>query len=85
MNTEPTRPHRRAGDPRFETAVGRAFGHRRRRPGHVAPAQPQRSHGADHTSGAEPTAGPTAPPQPLRRWSVAELIARAAASSPRTA
>ena len=85
MDTESTRPHRRAGDRVFESAVRRAFGHRRRRPSNLATGQPQRGHVADHTSAAQPTSGATGAPQPLRRWSVAELIARASAGSPRTA
>jgi hypothetical protein len=85
MNTESTRRDRRTGDPVFESAVRRAFGHRRRRPSHLATGQPQRGEAADHTSAAQPTSGATGAPQPLRRWSVAELIARAAARSPRMA
>jgi hypothetical protein len=81
MIKESTRTRFRAGEFISEDAVRGAFGRRPR----TRPAHPAEAVGAlaanrpIEREEASPTAGR---PAPLRRWSVAELIARAVAAPP---
>jgi len=82
MSKESTRTAFPAGDFISENAVRGVFRRRRRRtpptsatePVHAAPANPP-------TAGEDMSPAVGGPP-PLRRWSVAELIARAVAAPP---
>jgi hypothetical protein len=84
MTNETTKTRSHTGDFTTETAVRCVFGLRRRitpradiEGGNGRPADPTIADGATtRTAGG---------PSPLRRWSVAELLARAAAAPPRTA
>jgi hypothetical protein len=83
MSTEPTRTrtHFLAGDFSSENAV-RGVGGRRRRQRTPSTTPTERVNGlpANPPVADEDTSPPAAAPRPLRRWSVAELIARAAAA-----
>ena len=80
MSKEATRTDFPAGDFISENAVRAVFG--RRQP--TSPGTPAHAVNGTHSSAAgEDTAGP-ATGRPLRRWSVAELIARAVAPPPST-
>ena len=84
MNKESTRTQFLAGDFISENAVRGVFGRRRRTPP-TTPSEPVTAGPAN-----PPTAGQNASPpagglRPLRRWSVAELIARAVAAPRPTA
>jgi hypothetical protein len=72
-STEPTRTHFVAGDFVSENAVRGGIGRRRRRGN---PSTPPTESVRRPITGAQ-TAPPTAESPVLRRWSVAELIARA--------
>jgi hypothetical protein len=79
MNNEPTRTKILAGDFISENAARGVFGRRRRTPP-TTPTEPVTAAPAN-----PPTAAQNASPSPgglapLRRWSVAELIARAVAA-----
>ena len=80
---EPTRTDLRAGDFISENAVRAVFGRRRptspTTPTHTGNGVPTHS----RATGEEPS-GPAGGTRRLRRWSVAELIARAAAPPPST-
>ena len=80
---EPTRTDFRAGDFISENAVRAVFGRRRptspTTPTHTGNGVPTHS----RATGEEPS-GPAGGTRRLRRWSVAELIARAAAPPPST-
>jgi len=84
MNHQPTQTQFHAGDDVSEDAVRGVF-HPRRRTPPTTPTEPV-------TTGAtDPPAASRNPPasadglRPRRRWSVAELIARAVTAPPRTA
>ena len=80
MSTESTDRGFVAGEFISETAVRDIFGRRRRRqPGGDRPARHPYQPGREEDTVPAPTA-----PQPLRRWSVSELIARATTSAPAT-
>ncbi len=66
MNNEPTRTRTLAEEIIAENALGSGLGRRRRNP----------------PDAAKNPSPPAAGPPPLRRWSVAELIARAFAAPP---
>ena len=80
MSKEPTRTKFPAGDFISENAVRAVFGRRQatqaRTPAHTGRQAPADSH--------EDASAATGGPRPLRRWSVAELIARAVAPPPST-
>jgi hypothetical protein len=83
MSKEPTRTDFPAGNFISENAVRAVFG--RRRP--ASPTAPRRAgNGVEaHSSATDEDASlPTGGARRLRRWSVAELIARAVASRPST-
>jgi hypothetical protein len=65
-----------AGDFISEDAVRGAFSRRPRRPWRTTALQPQAT-AADPVSPTTPPVPPRVGSRPLRRWSVAELIARA--------
>jgi hypothetical protein len=79
MSKEPTRTDFPAGDFISENAVRAVFGRRR-------PTSPRAVNGVPAHSSAtdEDASPPTGGARRLRRWSVAELIARAVAPPPST-
>jgi hypothetical protein len=85
MSNEPTRNDFLAGDFISERAVRGVFGRRGRRTPPSTPTEPQNVLPASPPRASRDPSPPTAGPRPLRRWSVAELIARAVATPPRTA
>jgi len=80
MSKGPTRTDIPAGDFISENAVRAAFG-RRRPTSPTTPANGVPTH--SRATGEEPS-GPVGATRRLRRWSVAELIARAVAPPPST-
>jgi hypothetical protein len=83
MSKEPTSTEFPAADFISENAVRASFG-RRRSPSPATPAHAVNGVPADSSAGGEDTPGPTGRARHLRRWSVAELIARAVVSRPST-
>jgi hypothetical protein len=83
MSKEPTNTDFPAGDFISENAVRAVFGRRRPAspptPAHGANGMPKHSSAA----GADPSPAPSGPRR-LRRWSVAELLARAVVLPPST-
>jgi hypothetical protein len=82
MNKELTRTHFVAGDLISENA-GRCVFVRRRTPPTTL-TKPATTLPANPPTAGEDTSLPAARQRPLRRWSVAELIARAVATPPPT-
>lgn len=80
MSKEPTQTDFPAGDFISETAVRAVFG--RQRP--TSSTTPARTGHAVPGHSREGTAGPAGAARRLRRWSVAELIARAVIPTPTT-
>jgi hypothetical protein len=80
MSKEPTRTDFPAGDFISESAVRAVFGRRRRGSQTTAEhtGEAVQAHSPEHTS------SPAGGERRLRRWSVAELIARAGAPTPTT-
>ena len=85
MSNETTRPRVPTGNFISEDAVRGALARRRRRRAPVTATEPQSGVAANHRNAAERASSPAGDARPLRRWSVAELIARAAGPPPRTA
>ena len=83
MSNEPTSTEFPAGDFISENAVRAAFG-RRRSTSPTSPAHAVNGVPAHSSADGEDTPGPTGGARRLRRWSVAELIARAVVSRPST-
>jgi hypothetical protein len=83
MSNETTEARVLAGDFMSESAPRGVFGRRRQRPPRTT--KPPNGLPANPTTAIGDTSPPTDGPGPLRRWSVAELIARAGAAPPRTA
>jgi hypothetical protein len=83
MSNETTETRFLAGDFISENAVRGVLRRRRRAP----TTQPEAPNGlpANPPTGSERASRPTDGPRPLRRWSVAELIARGGGPPPRTA
>jgi hypothetical protein len=83
MSKEPISTEFPAGDFIFENAPRAVFGRRRptspTTPGHAVNGVPAHSSATDEGTSASPSGG-----RRLRRWSVAELIARAVAPPPST-
>jgi hypothetical protein len=84
-NQEFTKTRPPAADPISENAARGAFGRRRRRIPPTASREPVTAPPANPPTAGEDTSTRSAGPRPLRRWSVAELIARALAAPPPTA
>jgi hypothetical protein len=84
MNKELTRTHSIAGDFISENAVRGVFVRRRRMPP-TTPTKPVTTLPANSPAAGDDTPSPTEGQRPLRRWSVAELIARAVVAPPPTA
>jgi hypothetical protein len=80
MSTKPTKTEFPAGDFISENAVRAVFG--RRRP--TTPTTPARANGPHSSAAGHDTTTPAGQTRHLRRWSVAELIARAIAPPPTT-
>ena len=83
MSNEPTSTEFPAGDFISENAVRAAFG-RRRSTSPASPAHAVNGVPGHSSADGEDTPGPTGGARRLRRWSVAELIARAVVSRPST-
>jgi hypothetical protein len=81
MNKELTRTHFLAGDFISENAVRGDFVRRRRTPS-TTPTKPASTLPANPPTAGKDTSPPAGGQRPLRRWSVAELIARALAAPP---
>jgi hypothetical protein len=80
MNNEPTRTTQfLAGDSISENAVRGVFGGRRRTPP-TTPTEPVPTGAANPPNAGENKSPAARGLRPLRRWSVAELIARAVAA-----
>ncbi len=84
MTNESTETRLLAGDFISENAVRGVFGRRRRRPP-TSPTEAPNSVPANTPTAVGDTSLSTYGLRPLRRWSVAELIARAGAAPPRRA
>jgi hypothetical protein len=84
MSNETTKTRSQTGDFINETAVRGVFGRRRRTP-RRGDIEGTNGRSADPTIADRAATRTAGGPAPLRRWSVAELIARAAAAPPRTA
>ena len=84
MNKELTRTHCLAGDFISENAVRGVSVRRRRRPP-TTPTKPASTLPANSPAAGDDTSSPPGGQRPLRRWSVAELIARAVAAPRPTA
>ncbi len=84
MNNEPNQANYLAGDFISETAVRGVFAWRRRPTQPTASAEPVHGLTADTPTAVQDSSSPSAG-RPLRRWSVADLIARAGVAPPRTA
>ena len=83
MSNEPARTEFPAGDFISENAVRAVFG-RRRPTSRTAPAHPVSAVPAHSSAAGANTSRPAGGGRRLRRWSVAELLARAVASPPST-
>lgn len=83
MSTEPTRTEFRGGDFISEKAVSAVIG-RRRPSSRTTPARATKAVPAHFSAAGADTSGPAGGGRRLRRWSVAELIARAVAPPPST-
>jgi hypothetical protein len=81
MNKELTRTHFLAEDFISENAVLGVFVRRRRTPPRT-PSKPASTRPASPPTAGQDTSPPAGGQRPLRRWSVAELIARAVAAPP---
>jgi hypothetical protein len=81
MNKELTPTHLLAGDFVSENAVRGVFGHRRRTPS-TTPTKPPSALPTNPPTAGGDTSPPAVGQRPLRRWSIAELIARAVAAPP---
>jgi len=79
MSPESTQTDFPAGDFTPEGAVRGVFGRRRRRDAHRTPCQ---AAAAPLAGRSDQASSPSAEPRRLRRWSVAELIARAVPAPP---
>ena len=84
MNKESIRTQFFAGDFISENAVRGVFGRRRRTPPTI-PSEPLAAGPANPLTAGQSATPPTGEPPALRRWSVAELIARAVAAPSPTA
>jgi hypothetical protein len=82
MTRESTRTHFLAGDFISESAVRGVFGRRQRRRPLTPPSRPVDKLPANSPTAGEDTSPRAAAPAPIRRWSVAELVARAIAEQP---
>jgi hypothetical protein len=82
MTNESTRTQFLAGDFISENAVRGVFGRRRRRTQPTPLARPVDGQPANGPTVAADTSRRAGAPGPLRRWSVAELLARALATPP---
>jgi len=76
MNNEATQTQFPAGDFISENAVRGLFGRWRHTPP-TTPTEPATAGPANSPTAAQNASPPAGGPRPLRRWSVAELIARA--------
>ena len=83
MSNEPTRTDIPAGDFISESAVRAVFG-RRRAASPTAPAHAVHGAPARSSAAGDDAPSPAGAARRLRRWSVAELIARAVAPPPST-
>lgn len=83
MTNELTRNNFLTGDFISENAVRGVLGRRRRRVALTTQTEPPNDLPATPTTASRETSPPPDGPRALRRWSVAELIARAATVPPR--
>lgn len=83
MTNELTRNNFLTGDFISENAVRGVLGRRRRRAAPTTQTEPPNDLPATPTTASRKTSPPPDGPRALRRWSVAELIARAGAVPPR--